>query len=88
MEENKSSIGGIIGTIVIIAIIILGALYFWGKRIEESRNTQSLVTDTVQPAVETISEAAAIKSIGSGDDLGSIEADLNNTNTENLGIEL
>ena len=36
-KENKASICSILGTIIILAIIILGALYFWGKRLEESR---------------------------------------------------
>lgn len=47
MEPQKSSIGGIIGTIIIISIIVLGGLYFWGKRIEESKAKQDLVTDSV-----------------------------------------
>ena len=29
--ENKSSIGSIIGTIIVISIIILGGLYFWAN---------------------------------------------------------
>jgi hypothetical protein len=53
--ENKSSIGSILGTIIILAIIILGALYFWGKRIEESRANSQLnggqanVVETLPP---------------------------------------
>ncbi len=87
-QENKSSVGSIIGTIVIIAIIILGGLYFWGKRVEESKLRQNLVTDNSnnQQSVE-MSEAATIKSISNSDDLNSIEADLNSTKFDNLGAE-
>ena len=86
MEENKSSIGSIVGTIVIIALIILGGLYFWGKRIEESKTAQNLVGGGSEPTAD-ISEAATIKSMSSSDDLGSIEAELSSTNTTNLSPE-
>ena len=84
MEQTKSSIGSIFGTIIILALIILGALYFWGKRIENTKNAQNLATDTSQPA----EAAATIQSMNGNDDLDSIEADLNNTQTENLSAEL
>ncbi len=89
MEQNQSSIGSIIGTIIIIALIILGGLYFWGKRVEESKNIQNLTTDTTTPqqAPDT-SEAGLIKSsVSSSDDLSSIDTDLQNTNTTNLSPE-
>jgi len=74
-EQNKSGIGSIIGTVVIIALIILGGLYFWGKRIEEAKFKQDLVTDDVPEQTEN-------------DELSSIEADLNGTNLDNLSAEL
>ncbi|MFI5241298.1 MAG: hypothetical protein ACHQUA_02580 [Microgenomates group bacterium] len=89
--QNKSSIGSIIGTIIIIALIILGGLYFWGKRIEEAKIKQDLVSDeaaTTQMAQNENNEAASIKSVSSSDDLNSIEADLNSTNLDNLDAEM
>lgn len=92
MEENKSSIGSIIGAIIIIALIILGGLYFWGKRIEEQKNAKNLVTETTEQESEvdqtSMNEAAVIKSTSSTDDLKSLEADLKSTNTVNLSSEL
>lgn len=87
MEPNKSGVGSIIGTIIIIAIIILGGLYFWGKRVEESKLKESLVTNTTEPTVTT-SEATVIKSVSPADDLDSIQADLNTTNLNDLGVEV
>lgn len=87
-QENKSSIGSIIGTIVIIAIIILGGLYFWGKRVEEAKIRQNLVTDQTSQSATTMNEAAAIKTVTNSDELSSIEADLNNTKLDNLGAEV
>ena len=52
--ENKSSVGGVVGTIIILAIIILGALYFWGKRIEESRLNPPSSPENQANVVETL----------------------------------
>lgn len=87
MEQNKSGVGSIIGAIIIIAIIILGGLYFWGKRVEESKLQQSMVTGGTDTNVDN-SEAATIKSVSSSDDLNSIQSDLNSTKTDNLGAEV
>ncbi len=86
--QNKSSIGSIIGTIVIIAIIILGGLYFWGKRVEEAKMRQSLVTDEAGQQTNQTDEASSIRTTSNSDDLNSIEADLNSTNLNNLNAEM
>ena len=88
--QNKSSIGSIVGTIIIIALIILGGLYFWGKRIEEAKSTQNVINDQTgsTETTDTDQEAAAIKSMSSSDDINSIEADVQSTNLDNLDAEL
>ena len=87
--QNKSSIGSIIGTIIIISLIILGGLYFWGKRIEESRYKEKLISESVnQSEPVIINEATAIRSVSTGDDVDSIETDLSNTKVDNLSAEL
>ena len=88
MENNKSSIGSIIGTIIIIALIILGGLYFWGKRIEEQKVTQAVIQENIQTNTPVNSEAEAIKSVSSSDSVSSIEADLQATQTDNLAPEI
>jgi len=91
MPENKSSIGSIIGTIIVIAIIILGGLYFWGKRIDEAKMKKELVREESSMVVTEVDgnmEANAIKSVNSSDDTDSIEADLRNTKLDNLGAEM
>ncbi len=87
--QNKSSIGSIIGTIIIIAVIILGGLYFWGKRIEEAKLKQELISDSMESAQnQEVDPDANINKTGSADDLNSIEADLNSTKLDNLDTEL
>ena len=51
-KENKSSIGSIISIIVIIAVIVLGGLYFWGKRLEESKANENLITTFTGPGTK------------------------------------
>lgn len=87
MEQNKSSIGSTIGTIIIIAIIILGGLYFWGKRIEESRAKENLITNFTPGTGEAIATTPA-SGVSPADDLNSIDADLNSTNLDNIAPEL
>lgn len=92
--ENKSSIGSIIGTIIIIAIIVLGGLYFWGKRVEESRAKQNLIGETTTQAENSSTttteqdEINQIQQTSNSDDISSIEADLNATNIDDLDAEV
>lgn len=85
MEQNKTSIGSLIAAIIIIAIIVLGGLYFWGKRIEESR-TSPTTEENGQALQQT--EAERIADTGSSDDTASLEQELNSTVTTGLDTEL
>lgn len=73
--ENKSLAGPIIGAVVILAIVVLGGLYFWGQR----ANNDELKTDEAVESINLQSEA---------NDTASIEADLDATEIENLDSEL
>lgn len=81
---QKASTSGVIGTIIIIALIILGGLYFWGKRINTQKEANALINQEMQAS----QEAAAIESVSSNDDTASLEAELNATQTTGLGTEL
>jgi len=74
-KEGGGSAGLIIGVIVILAIIILGGLYFWGQRAGDD----AMKTDEALESINTQSEL---------DDTASIEADLDATDIENLDAEL
>lgn len=75
MPNNENSAGPIIATIIILGVIVLGGLYFWGNRGNQTASSSDEAT-------------AAIQSQSSSDDLNSIQNDLNNTNTDNLGNQL
>ncbi|MBX4198861.1 hypothetical protein KW800_01105 [Candidatus Parcubacteria bacterium] len=79
--SNENSVGPVVGVIIILAVIVLGGLYFWG--------TRDNATDGVNQNVATPSgdSASAIETQSSSDDTSSIQTDLDNTNT-NLDTEL
>lgn len=71
--ERNGKTGGVIATIVVLAVIIIGALYFWGQRAGESISDKTLESINAQ---------------SSSDETVNIEADLNATDLEDLDSEL
>jgi hypothetical protein len=69
--HKEGSVGPVIGTIIILAVILLGGLYFWGNR----NNSADLNSDS-----DIEAQVQDIETQGNSDDLNSIESDLNNTN--------
>lgn len=67
-QKNKSSVGSIIGIIVIIAVIVLGGLYFWGKRLEESKANENLITTFTGPGATDLSTTTTNTSNATGTD--------------------
>jgi|SRR3989344_5416725 len=80
-QDGDKSAGPVIGTIIIILLIILGGLYFWGQRVND-RGAQT--EDFVTPGADIES----LETQGTSDDVTSIEADLNTTNLDDLGTEV
>lgn len=80
MPQNESSVGPVIATIIILAVIVLGGLYFWGQRGDNGATTPAPATSSA--------DLNAINSQSSSDDTSSIQTDLQNTNTQNLDTQL
>ena len=74
-QTEKKSVGPLIAVIVILALIIIGGLYFLKERASQPVYTPSTTTDNV---------TASLNQQSSSDDLNSIEKDLNNTDVNNL----
>jgi hypothetical protein len=72
--ERSGSVGSLVAVIVILAVIVLGAVYFWNHRASN--------------AVGTDDNLEAITTQSSADDTASIEADLNSTDVDNLDAEM
>ena len=75
-QAEKKSAGPLIAVIIILALIIIGGLYFL-----KTRSSQNIYVPTV-PVVDTVTES--LNTQGNSDDLDSIEADLNATDLDNL----
>jgi len=74
-QADKKSAGPLVAVIIILALIIIGGLYFL-----KERSSQEIYVPA--PAGDSITESLNTQS--SSDDLNSIEADLNATDLNNL----
>lgn len=77
-DNNENGAGPVIAIVVVLAMIILGGLYFWGER----SNMDTYGAPSIEQTVESISTQS------SSDEVSDIEADLNDTSVEDLGSEL
>lgn len=73
--EPAGSAGPVIATIIILAVIVLGALYFWDQR------------DAVEEEVNVDATVETIETQNESDETSSIEADLEATEVESLDAE-
>ncbi|MBI1974421.1 MAG: hypothetical protein HYS51_01000 [Candidatus Zambryskibacteria bacterium] len=72
-QPSGSSSGPIVGIIIILIVIILAGLYFWGQRGSMPNDTNAENTEVSTESISTQSDS---------DDAASIENDLNNTDLE------
>lgn len=82
--ENKSSVGPIIGSVIVVLVIVLGGLYLYGERLSDKINQEVPIED-----VSTESDQATndLKQQGSTDDLAEINADLASSDFNGLDAE-
>lgn len=76
VTRDEGSVGPVIATIIILAVIVLGGLYFWGERGNRTNDEMYAPTDTTETK------------LNSSDDTNSIEADLNSTDTEDEAFDI
>jgi hypothetical protein len=81
---GDKSIGPAIGIIIIITVMVLGGLYFWGQRAEKQTPVSQ---ESANPALVD-QTTIDLQKQSSSDNLNSIEADLNNTKLNQLGVEV
>lgn len=86
MPEEKSHFGAISGIVIIVVILALGGLYLWGK--ELSNQAPATPESGVMNEAAVDSSTQALETQGTSDNISDIEADLNNTNLENLDADL
>jgi hypothetical protein len=74
-QPVTKSMGPLIAVIVILALIVIGGLYFLKERVSQPVYTPTTGGDSITDS---------LNSQGSSDELNSIEADLNATDVNNL----
>lgn len=89
--EEKGHFGAWAGIVIIVVILALGGLYFWGKKLNNEgpsmpapmiENAGTSETGVFDQSTE------ALQTQGTSDNISDIEADLNSTNLENLDADL
>lgn len=79
--KKEGGLGAVIGIIIIIILLALGAIYYFTAGIDKIQNGQPSGNDAAMTPDE---EAAALKDQGASTDLSSIEADVNATDLSGL----
>jgi predicted PurR-regulated permease PerM len=59
--KKDEGVGPVIGSIIIIAVIVLGGLYYWGSIIQNSSNAPENVTEESLPALSESDEIIDIE---------------------------
>ncbi len=88
MDDAKrdGTVGPLIGSVIIVLVILIGGLYFWGSMIIDRKNeieTEQALEDQASSA-----EVESIASQSSSDETDSIEADLNATDLDSVDAEM
>ncbi len=84
--QKKSGVGSIVATVIIVILIIVGALYFWGKRVETRRANQAAYDSagTISTEIAAAAEADQITLVSEDDSIDAIRAENKSTNTADL----
>lgn len=88
-KKSEKNVGAVVGIIIIIAIIVIGGIYFWGKQNAGNLQIEDHSGEmTDEPGGNTSGETAGINTLpqqSDSIDLSDIEADLKAANFDNLG---
>jgi uncharacterized protein YpmB len=72
-QNNKSDIGPIIGIIIVILMLVIGAFYFYNQRIEKQKeiakaNQQQVINEESLPTLENTANSMNFDKLGEGID--------------------
>lgn len=90
-EEHHSHVGPILGVLIIMLVLILGGLYLWGAMIAQNENgalVERVIPNNEPETPRATADGQIMGTVSSSDELGAIEADLASTNLDSLDAEL
>ncbi len=93
VSNEESKIGPIIGIIIVVIVLIIGALYFWGEKLNKEKmgaptNTTATTNQPVATDASTDSIVAKLGNQNTSDDLTSIANDLSATVRDSVDVVL
>lgn len=83
-SSPESSAGPTIGMIIILAVIVIGGIYFWAQRGE----TPSTAGGTWEETLDASADLEAAGTQDDSDETSSIEADLDATDIDSIDADL
>lgn len=86
-DESHNALGPTIGIIIIVALLVAGAFYFWGTQFDLGLGIDG-TGDAPQQQTETDPSTEALRDVSTSTDVDAIEQDLNATELEDLDQEL
>ncbi len=88
--QRRGGWGPMFGIFIIVLLLIVGALYFWGEKLSKQQSAQPQQSGQTQPQQQTQPQSTgdtatdSLLSLSSSDNLSMIEADLNATDLATL----
>lgn len=87
VAAHEKPVGPAIATIIIVLILIIGAFYFWGSKLEKTEPVNENITAEDVLAKPDVS-LNTLQTQGTSDELGAIEQDANATDLQNINAEI
>lgn len=98
-KPNTPYLGIVLGILILILLAVLGGLYMWSKVLLQDSKHQPIpsisdeVQQTVPESTEPVNDAQQVDEevlppLSTSDEIGALEADLDNTNLDEIDAEL
>ena len=82
-SEKKTSVGSIVGIVIIVVILIFGGLYFWGAQLEKEQMMQDEL-----PFILGDDETGELPTTSGSDEVSALEQDIDTTNMDAIEAQL
>jgi uncharacterized protein HemX len=90
-KTHNSSLGPILGVLLILLVIIFSGLYLWGAALNsqfETEQNNRTIPNNEPETVRAVADTQILETVSSSDSLEAIEADVNSTILDSLDAEL
>lgn len=88
-QPPKSGVGPIAGAIIVILLLVAGGLYYWGAKLNEDiqRNSIPYIPDDSSFQEESATTGNTLPPQSDSDDVSSIESDFNAMNFDEINSQ-